>query len=295
MTEQPKPPPAKKKKEPLIIPAEINTAQMLLQGVSASVLGASLRDLKSQNQKIKFQSTYLKEKPRKTGKFGLSFGKRFGDFAAIKLKDSDSVFSEISKQIEVIIDKKVPIFQFEVDLNEARELYGKDVVEKMVPGATAEKVFVVWIPDLFFDISLKQAKLLENTGEIEKIELEFNKNNASTLTSGPKSKKCELVFKFEAFGEFPDSRQFLSSTDKADMPKSEDLSALLENLVRLGGLKNEEAKEEESKPTTGNDETGSEEKSDEMVVNAFEVKVSYPLFSLLFVKAWTVSNVHFFC
>uniref|UniRef100_A0A7S2P106 tryptophan--tRNA ligase n=1 Tax=Leptocylindrus danicus TaxID=163516 RepID=A0A7S2P106_9STRA len=267
MTEESKPPPPKKKKEPLIIPPEINTAQLLLQGVSAGVLGASLLDLKSRNQKIKFQSTFLKEKPRKTGKFALSYGKRFGDFAAIELKDADAIFSEVSKAIQSIIDQKAPIFQFELGINEARELYGKDVVDKMVTNATAEKVFVVWIPDLFFDITDKQVGLLENTGKIEKVELEFNKNIASALTSGAKSKKCELSFKFEVFGEFSDSGQFGLSQKSSDLPKGGDLCNLFENQVRLGALKNEEIEEEGPKPTTEN-----EEKSDEMVVNAFEVK-----------------------
>lgn len=299
-------PPPKKKAERIItrppVPTAVSTGLVVLRGVIAGMAGCSIGDDTAASL---MQPSFVKDK-MPTGKFSVNLGKKNGTLCSLTIPDDDAgdsttgysqedLLVEVEKCANRIIKENLPIVRFQCESREeAVAKYGTvmfDQSEKKPPKKkSTAKIHLVFIENLV--LAVPPGPTFDNTGNLKSIEITRNTgNNASYITAGKKSKKCEIVIKFKVNADETETE----SSSELGQPVSMDLvQPLLTNTVRLQEGKDlitraaqfaeqhdaaatDVAKHAPKANDNGAPSTDTDEKDDTMVVDPFNVsgKIDY--------------------
>ena len=191
-------------------PSSVSTAVCILRAAVAGVTGASL----SQQQVSLLQATYVKDHPKRTGKFAVQLGKKWGD-CALDLPDTPEQVAITMDAIEQAANRMIAenhdLVPFVMTKDAIVEQFGGgggrggpnnstngvlDASHNKTPGDAELTVVYMNSPDnpaLLVPPSMP----LKSTGQIESIHLERTGNMACNIVAGKKCKKAEITLKFE--------------------------------------------------------------------------------------------------
>jgi len=258
-------------------PPAVATAYVILQGVVAGLVGSSIADA---SVSVTFQPTFVKDKPKLTGKFGVNLGKKTGTLASMEIPADPDLQNILLDRIEQaanrILAENLPIilfqystentddvdYRFALDSTEQKKLKPKDNLIL----AHVENLIVSTFPS-------GGAGVYNRTGALKAITLDRTPGVGCSITSGPKSKKCDISIKFEVLCNEGETK-VLDGSVLASPPSKGDIQKLLKQEIRIAEgldfvnytkIETIEVPKIAEEPHPKLDE-------DDMVVNAWEVK-----------------------
>ncbi|GAX12835.1 tryptophanyl-tRNA synthetase [Fistulifera solaris] len=280
MTEESKAEEGQQKKPERVVavptcPSAVSTALLLLRAAIASVTGAAACD---QNVSL-LQATYVKDK-RLTGKFAVQLGKKTGA-CELDLSEDKAEIEALLNAIEATANRLASedngIYCFKIAKSDLINLFGNDgngvldgshANEKKVPPETILTLAYMKSGEIAAAAALPSVPFAR-TGLVRRIEL--NRSNCGVVAN---KKKAEISLKFEVMGnevtqELAVVQEELSAIDVASIQSKEircpEGKVLRETQLRVA------AKVAETS-VSGDDPPVASTESNEMVVNAYEVK-----------------------
>lgn len=262
---------AEKKKKRVIVtppcPPEVATGYLILNGVLQGLVGASMDEAAVSLM----QPTYIKENVP-SGKFSVNFGKKLGSCELDLPETSEGVeafWAALQTALQRVISENKPITCFAMPKDEALSAYGPGILNGAIQKKTPDPLTVAVIDGVV--CCVPPSLPFATTGSIKSIQLDLTQ---SSISAGQKARKAEVAMKFtvEAMSEPPTVATLSNSIS------SDSIANLRENKIRMDEGKTLAITPDSTEPTapTANErESTSEaqkEDSDEMVVNAWEVK-----------------------
>ncbi len=258
-------------------PGAVSTALLLLRAAIAGVTGAAACD---QNVSL-LQATYVKDK-RLTGKFAVQLGKKTGacelDLSEDKV-EIEALLNAIEAATNRLASEDNEVLCFKIAKSDISTLFGSDgngvldgshANEKKVPPETMLNLAYLKSGEVAAAAALPSVPFAR-TGLVPRIELD--RSNCSVVAN---KKKAEISLKFEVMGIDNEDTQELAVVQ-------EQLSAIDVTLIQSKEIRCPEGKvlretqlrvaaKVEETSATGDEPPVSTTESNEMVVNAYEVK-----------------------
>jgi tryptophanyl-tRNA synthetase len=192
-------------------PPAVATAVLILRAAAAAVTGSDANQIVTSL----LQATYVKENAL-SGKFGIHYGKRLGDWCQLNLPEGDSTHAAIHDLLRTIervanriIAEQHAITCFRTTKGVVVERYGAGALDGSHAKTNPEEPVVLAVvgPRKDDDTSSTSCWLVAvtagphvyaTTGQLRRIELDVKE---CKITAGKKAKKAEILFKFLAIEE----------------------------------------------------------------------------------------------